>query len=476
MNKFKLFIDNFLIYGVGGIINKLIPFFMLPIVTRLMPDSSYFGLSDLTNTLVAFGSAFAIMGMYDAAFRTFFDRNDEQFQKSVCSTTLFFVLGTSSIVFFILVLFDNFITAFFFGSSEYRILLYFAAVSILIGSTNSILTIPTRVQNKRIVFLSVNFISSIISYSVSIFLLIHGYYLTALPIAAVCSAVSTGVSFYILNKKWFKFSLFKFSLLKQMLVIALPMMPGFFIYWVLGSCDRIMIVHFIGEDAAGVYAAGAKLAAASQLIYMAFAGGWQYFAFSTMHEENQVKNNSLVFEYLGIISFIATSFVCALSYDVISIFYPLNYQYGYIVVPYLFLAPLLLMLYQVIGNQFLVIKKTWPGVFIVFCGAIINLLCNYYLIPVLGIEGAGIATIMGYATSVCICSGVLIKMKLLEISNKFLFAAFLIIANILVWRIFVQTDIWLGLLLSLIMVILYLCIYRKNIVENFSKYYENNFK
>ena len=134
------------------------------------------------------------------------------------------------------------------------------------------------------------------------------------------------------------------------------------------------------------------------------------------------------------------------------------------------------MLYQVIGNQFLVIKKTWPGLFIVFCGAIINLSCNYYLIPVLGIEGAGIATVIGYATSVCICSGVLIKMKLLEISNKFLFAAFLIIANILVWRIFVQTDIWLGLLLSLIMVILYLYIYRKNIVENFSKYYENNFK
>ena len=470
MSKIKLFFDNFLIYGIGGIINKLIPFLMLPIVTRLMPDSSYFGLSDLTNTLVTFGSTFAIMGMYDAAFRTFFDRDDEQFQKTVCSTTLFFILVTSIIVFFILVLFDNVIATFFFGSSKYQILLYLAAVSILIGSTNSILTIPTRVQNKRIVFLSVNFISSIISYSVSIFLLIHGYYLTALPIAALCSAVSTGISFYILNRKWFKFSLYNYSLLKQMLIIALPMMPGFFIYWVLGSCDRIMIIHFIGEDAAGVYVAGAKLASVSQLIYMAFAGGWQYFAFATMNEENQVKNNSLIFEYLGIISFIVTSFVCALSYNVISILYPLNYQYGYIVVPYLFLAPLLLMLYQVIGNQFLVIKKTWPGVFIVFCGAIINLLCNYYLIPILGIEGAGIATVMGYATSVCICSGVLIKMRLLEISNKFLFAAFLIIANILVWRIFVRTDILLGLILSLIMIILYLYIYKDDILIIKSKF------
>lgn len=470
MSKVKLFIDNFLIYGVGGIINKLIPFLMLPIVTRLMPDSSYFGLSDLTNTLVTFGTAFSIMGMYDAAFRTFFDRDDAQFQKTVCSTTLFFILVTSIIVFFIIILFDNVIAIFFFGSSKYQILLYLAAVSILIGSTNSILTIPTRVQNKRIVFLSINFISSIISYSISIFLLLHGCYLTALPIAALCSAVSTGISFYILNRKWFKFSLFNSGLLKQMLVIALPMMPGFFIYWALGSCDRIMIVHFLGEDAAGVYAAGAKLAAASQLIYMAFAGGWQYFAFSTMNEENQVKNNSLVFEYLGIISFIATSFVCAFSHSVISIFYPLNYQYGYIVVPYLFLAPLLLMLYQIIGNQFLVIKKTWPGVFIVFCGAIINLLCNYYLIPILGIEGAGIATVMGYITSVCICSCVLIKMKLLKISNKFLIATFLIIANILIWRIFLRTDVLLDLLLSLIMTFLYVYIYKEDILEIKTKF------
>ena len=111
-------------------------------------------------------------------------------------------------------------------------------------------------------------------------------------------------------------------------------MPVFFLYWVLGSCDRVMIVNFLGDEAAGLYAAGAKLSAASQLIYMAFAGGWQYFAFSTMNEENQVKNNSLVFEYLGIISFISTSFVCALSYEIFSVFYPKSYQNGYIVVPY----------------------------------------------------------------------------------------------------------------------------------------------
>ena len=469
MNKFKLFLDNFLVYGLGGIINKLIPFFMLPIVTRLMPNSSYFGLSDLSNTLVTFASAFAIMGMYDATFRVFFDKSDASFHKEVCSTSLIFVIFTSAIISIILLILGNQITEIFFGSIEFKILLYLAVITVFIGSTNTVLTIPTRVQNKRITFLSVNFLSSVISYSISIFLLIKEYYLIAFPVAALCSAFTTGISFWLLNKQWFSVKLFNFKLLKQLLKIALPMMPGFFLYWVLGSCDRVMIVNFLGDEAAGLYAAGAKLSAASQLIYMAFAGGWQYFAFSTMNEENQVKNNSLVFEYLGIISFIATSIVCALSYKIFSVFYPESYLSGYIVVPYLFLAPLLLMLYQVISNQFLVIKKTWPGVLIVFTGAVINLLFNYYLIPFLGIEGAGIATLVGYACIVFVCSVVLIKMKLLVIRNKFIVCSVILIFNLIFWRLFSTSNAAYELLLSSFLVIIYVIAYKNDIVNFFGK-------
>ena len=127
MNKFKLFLDNFLVYGLGGIINKLIPFFMLPIVTRLMPNSSYFGLSDLSNTLVTFASAFAIMGMYDATFRVFFDKRDTSFHKEVCSTSLIFVIFTSTIISIILLILGNQITEIFFGSIEFKILCIFGS-------------------------------------------------------------------------------------------------------------------------------------------------------------------------------------------------------------------------------------------------------------------------------------------------------------------------------------------------------------
>ena len=63
-----------------------------------------------------------------------------------------------------------------------------------------------------------------------------------------------------------------------------------------------MITNMIGIGAAGIYSVGSKLGHASQLIYTAFAGGWQYFAFSTMKEKEQVKSNSLIFEPFSVSS------------------------------------------------------------------------------------------------------------------------------------------------------------------------------
>lgn len=70
-----------------------------------------------------------------------------------------------------------------------------------------------------------------------------------------------------------------------------------------------------------------------------------------------------------------------------------KYLSGYIVAPYLFLAPLLQMLFQVACNQFIVVKKTWPNMFILSVGAIVNIIANYFQIPRIGIEGAAIATL-----------------------------------------------------------------------------------
>ena len=463
MNKLRLFLENFIVYGLGGIINKIVPLIMVPIVTRLMPSSDYFGISDLSNTVVQFGSSIAIMGMYDAMYRMFFEKTDDEYKKSVCSTAFVFTLFTSFIVFFVMILTRSIIAQFFFSDQEYAYVVYLSAIAVLVGGTNSIISAPTRMQNKRTVYLIANTVSPVLSYSISIPLLLNDHYVIALPLAAVISGATMETAFGIMNRKWFNPRKFSKQLLKQLLQIGVPLLPNFLIYWIFNSSDKIMITNILGIGMAGIYSVSSKLGHASQLIYIAFAGGWQYFAFSTMNDTDQVKTNSMIFEYLGIISFIATSFICAWSYPIFGLLFTEQYLSGYIAAPYLFLAPLLQMLFQVACNQFIVIKKTWPNMLILSLGAIFNVILNYMLIPILGIEGASIATLVGYVISDVICVIVLSKMKLMIVSEKFVIACISMTFFMVMWRMLVSANYVAGTIGAVILFVFLVYLYSMDV-------------
>ena len=459
MNKLKLFVENFLVYGLGGIISKMIPLIMVPIVTRIMPTTDYFGISDLSNTIVSFGCAIAVMGMYDAMYRMFFEKDDENYKRKVCSTALVFTLATSIIVFLIMLILKDVIAQYFFSDCQYAYLVYLSAMATLVGATNAIISAPTRMQNKRKVFLITNTVSPLLSYSISIPMLLAGHYVIALPLASVISGVTMEFAFGMMNRNWFRPRLFDKKILAQLLVIAIPLLPNFLIYWVFNSCDKVMITNMIGIGEAGIYSVGAKLGLASQLIYIAFAGGWQFFAFSTMKDKNQVETNSRIFEYLGVISFIATSFICAWSFAIFKILFTQDYLSGYVVAPYLFLAPLMQMLFQVAANQFLVIKKTWPNMFVLSVGAVLNIIFNYFLIPVLGIEGASIATLLGYVVSDIVCVIVLWRMNLMVVSERFIKSSLIMVGFMIAWRLLFSDLFIIGtvaaLMLTAVMSLLY---------------------
>ena len=175
-----------------------------------------------------------------------------------------------------------------------------------------------------------NTLSPLVAYTVAIVLLLNRHYIIALPIGTLLSSFLLEIIFMILNGKWFSIKKINFKLLKQLLVIGVPLLPNFLIYWIFNSSDRIMISNLLDVGQSGIYAVGSKLGHLSQLINTAFGGGWLFFAYSTMKEENQVKNNSLIFEYLGVISFFSTMVICIISHFVYELLFSSDYVSGYI--------------------------------------------------------------------------------------------------------------------------------------------------
>jgi len=463
MSRARLFIENFLVYGMTGIIGKAIPVVMVPIITRLIPDTSIYGVSDLLHVLVSFGSAFAVLGMYDAMFRVFFDDDTQEHKLAVCSSALSVVTISSVTTGAVVIIFSRSFSNLLFTTSEYYIWVILMGIQIALGALDSVIAAPTRMQNKRKVYVVLSVVSPLISYGISIPLILFVDPLFGLIMGGFASVVSKLFIFWLLNGKWFRLRFANRKLALEMLKIGLPLMPTFLIYWIFNSFDRVMISNMLGTSQNGIYAVGAKVASISQLIYTGFAGGWQYFAFSTMKDKDQVQLTSRVYEYLGIISLVATILIMPWLPLLFQLLFTGDYVFGYQVAPYLFLSPLLLMLFQTSGNQLLVIKRSYWVTISLVIGAGLNVFLNYLLIPVLGIEGASVATLIGYSSSVVIMAVITTKLKLLKLQKRFVVSASITALFFVLSKLLLNKTLLPWLAVSLLSVGLILFLYREEL-------------
>ena len=430
-NRIKLFLENFFAYGFINILNKIVPLLMLPIVTRMLPNTSDFGRFDLFNMIINFGSSFAVLGIYDAIFREYFEKDDLQYKMKVTSTGMQIVLLSSFVVMLILIIFNKAFSQIFLGDANSTFIIVTAAIGVFLSANRNIISAPTRMQNRRTIYVVSGLSNSIAYYGLAILLVYIGLGYQGLIYGNLIASLGILLFFWILNKKEFHFKLYDKEIAKTLLKIGLPLLPVFVIYWAFNSTDKIMITHMLDVAQVGIYSIGARVASISQFIYQAFAGGWQYFAFSTMRDDDQVQLTSKIFEYLGIISFLAFIILIPFNQWIFNLLFTGDYTKGAEVFPYLFLSPLLLMLVQTAGNQFLVVKKSFYMTLALAVGVIVNIIMNFFMIRAYGIVGCSLSTLTGYAISVLMVVIVTSKMKLLKLSNAFKIISILMVGVVL---------------------------------------------
>lgn len=440
-SRAKLFIENILIYGFGSAMNMVIPFIMLPIVTRLLPSSEYYGINDMVAIFVSVGSAIATMGMYDAMYRFYFDKGDATYRKKVCSSTLFTLMITGFVVLFTAIIFRRQLSVMLFSEAGYASLIIIGGLNIWVTSINTIVSAPTRMRNQRLRFIGIQTIAPVIGYSVSIMLILKGEYVYSLPIASLLSNILVCIIFSVLNRQDFGIRCISMLILKPMLRFGIPLMPVFIFFWVLSSVGRIIISNTWGLEYTGIYAAAGKIAAVSQLIYAAFSGGWQYFAFSTMNDQDYVAIISKIFDYLAGLSFFAVAALILILKPLYTTILPAQYAEGISVVPALFLAPLLLMLRQTIGMHFQIKKMSILGTSTIGAGAAFALLLFFLLIPRFGINGAAVASLVGYLVTLMITVVILKKMNLIFLATRIYVGSFLTVVVLMLHMSRMETTI-----------------------------------
>jgi O-antigen/teichoic acid export membrane protein len=201
--------------------------------------------------------------------------------------------------------------------------------------------------------------------------------------------------------------------LRPVLAYSLPLMLMGLAGMVNETLDRIMLPAYLPhtfypglspEAATGVYGACYKLSIFMSLVIQAFRYAAEPFFFSQSTEKNSPATFALVLKWFTLCcAFIFVGISLNLSWIGPLFIRGAVYRTGLGVVPILLLANLFLGVYYNLSVWFKLTDKTYYGTYIGAAGAVLTIVLNLLLIPVLGYMGSAWATLACYFMMAVLC-------------------------------------------------------------------------
>lgn len=274
--------------------------------------------------------------------------------------------------------------------------------------------------------------------------------------------------FLIANlKKYLNRKYYNKKLAWNMMRFAIPLIPTVVMWVITGFSDRLFIRYMksdvvtLGEDAAGIYGYASKIPNLISMISTIFFQAWNMSAIMENDSKDRSKFYEKIYTAYEAILFIASAILIA----GVKIITPMlvsdkNFsEYGnvYIYTPVLVVAVLFMCLDQFLSSIYTATKHTKNSFWTSFFASIANLILNYFLIPIWGIQGASISTFLSYY--LCFWARIIDARYYI----KFRFNGFRSLINtgiILLMCVFMATTpkfywFWTGILLFFILLINY---------------------
>ncbi|MDE6539051.1 MAG: polysaccharide biosynthesis C-terminal domain-containing protein [Ruminococcus sp.] len=213
--------------------------------------------------------------------------------------------------------------------------------------------------------------------------------------------------FFIANlKKYLNRKYYNKKLAWSMMRFAVPLIPTVVMWVITGFSDRLFIRYMksdvvtLGEDAAGIYGYASKIPNLISMISTIFFQAWNMSAIMENDSKDRSKFYEKIYTAYEAILFIASAILIA----GVKIITPMlvsdkNFsEYGnvYIYTPVLVVAVLFMCLDQFLSSIYTATKHTKNSFWTSFFASIANLILNYFLIPIWGIQGASISTFLSY--------------------------------------------------------------------------------
>lgn len=270
------------VYGVGTFVGQIIPFLLLPILTRYLTPQEY-GIISVFIVTTSIVVNFVGLNLPAAVQRIYVDLSSKELSHYI--GTAFVLICAASIV----------LLGVFYGARDAISKLTaippsWVAVIILVTFCQAIialLQVIWRMERKAKHFVMFQISMTAANLGLSILFVVGLlWHWQGRVLGIVCSAVLFGmISLFLLNSKgYFRFR-FKREHARYMLLFSLPLIPHTLSTWIITASDRLFVVNMVGASALGIYSVGYALGQIIQLVQHAFSQAWVPFLFEELKKD-----------------------------------------------------------------------------------------------------------------------------------------------------------------------------------------------
>lgn len=395
MNKPKAssFTGGTSIYLVSNILNGIIPFILLPIMTRYMNPAEY-GEVAMFQTLLGALGAFTGSVFVGAAGRKYYDSNLEKHELAeFIGSCIQLIMIFSTFAFIVLFIFQNQLSEWL---SLDPIYIIFAVLTAMCSAVINIRLNQWQVKKQALKFGAFQISQSLLNMLLSLLFVvvmlkgaegrINAQFITGL--------IFLLISLFLLNKdRLLKVFILRSDYIKEALRFGVPLIPHIAGGFLLTTVDRFVINKEMGLDKAGIYMVAVQLTVAISIVFDAINKAYVPWLFEKLKEDNyQQKIKIVKFTYAWFILILIGAFLAFFIGPYIVVFIAgEKYAKAGDVIGWLALGQGFQGMYLMITNYIFYSKRTGMLSLASISSGVLNLILLIILVRILGLEGASIA-------------------------------------------------------------------------------------
>lgn len=383
-------------YGLSSVASSILAIFLVPLYTRVLSPADY-GLVALVTAIMGVVGTVVVLGLDSAAGRWYFDDEDPQRRRAVMSSWFWCQLAVSSVVAGALLATLPWLAPRLSSSPAAWVALMFATLAVPLATFRQVAGIWLRCRRlawKASTFFTVSALAAALGSALLV--LVVGLRVPGVFLGQLLGAGVTAAFALVIVGRQIRPRYFSRTMLSGMIRFGIPLIPAAVAGWVTASSDRIILNVMLGEAAVGIYSVAASVSAVVALFTNGFQFAWGPFAYSTVHRPNGRELLGAALSWFTWAACFLAATISVFAPEALQILTTAKFAGAATSVPYLAFSWVALGVMSVVAIGANVAKKSAVVAVSVFVGAGVNVALNVALIPVMGRDGAGAATLIAY--------------------------------------------------------------------------------